>query len=332
VRPRVPRPALLGDGLTAGPPPGQPARQGPKAEPPASELARLHGYELTAAERTLLRSDPPASALAWCEAVAGGQVAAFRALDGGMSSAVHAVDLADGRALVLRRYVREDWLAEEPGVPRREATALELLEDRPLPTPQLVAVDPDGGDAGDPAVLMTRLAGAIDWAPAHLDAFLAGLAALLPHIHATPVVAGLPDYSPYALEAFHPPPWSTRPEVWERGFAVFDGPPPGDERVFIHRDFHPGNVLWQGGAVSGVVDWANASVGAPEADIGHCRMNLAGVFGLEAADRFLELCGAGVGYDPYWDIVAALGGFDAATLARWTPVEEEFLARAVVRL
>jgi hypothetical protein len=37
-------------------------------------------------------------------------------------------------------------------------------------------------------------------------------------------------------------------------------------------------------------------------------------------------------YHPYWDIVAALGGFDAETLARWTPAEEEFLARAVARL
>jgi aminoglycoside phosphotransferase (APT) family kinase protein len=263
--------------------------------------------------------------------VAGAPVAAFRALDGGMSSAVHALDLADGRALVLRRYVREEWLAEEPDVPRREAKALELLGGAALPTPQLVAVDPDGGEAGDPAVLMTRLPGAIEWAPADLDRFLAGLAALLPRIHATPAGPGPPDYAPYALEAFSPPPWSARPGVWERGFAVFDRPPPGDARVFIHRDFHPGNVLWQGGSVSGVVDWANASLGAPEADIGHCRMNLAGVFGLEAADRFLELCGVRV-YDPYWDIVAALGGFDDATLARWTPVEEEFLARAVARL
>ena len=84
----------------------------------------------------------------------------MRALDGGMSSAVHALDLADGRALVLRRFVREDWLAEEPDVPAREAAALELLRERPLPTPELVASDPTGAAAGDPAVLMTRLPGA----------------------------------------------------------------------------------------------------------------------------------------------------------------------------
>jgi aminoglycoside phosphotransferase (APT) family kinase protein len=299
--------------------------------PPPGEPGRLHGYELTPEERRLLRSPPPRRALAWCEEAAGARVAAVRALDGGMSSAVHALDLADGRALVLRRFVRPEWLEEEPDVPYREPAALELLRDGPLPTPRLVAADPTGAGAGDPAVLMTRLPGAIEWAPADLDGFLRRLAALLPAIHATPIAAGLPAYEPYALEIDRPPAWTARPEVWERGFAVFDGPPPSDERRFIHRDFHPGNVLWTGAEVTGVVDWASTSVGSPSADVGHCRVNLAGVLGLAAADRFLELAGI-ADYHPYWDVVAALGGFDAETLASWTPVEEEFLARAVARL
>ena len=80
-----------------------------------------------------------------------------------------------------------------------------------------------------------------------------------------------------------------------------------------------------------MIDWASAAVGDPRADVGHCRVNLAGVLGLDAADRFLALCDVG-DYHPYWDIVAALGGFDAATLDRWTAAEEEFLARAVARL
>jgi aminoglycoside phosphotransferase (APT) family kinase protein len=295
-------------------------------DPPA-----LHGYELTPAERRLLRSPPPAAAIGWCEDVAGARVEAVQPLDGGMSSAVHALELADGRALVLRRFVRREWLAEEPDVPRREPVALELLRATPVPAPRLVGSDPTGARAGVPAVLMTRLPGAVEWAPADLDGFLRGLAALLPPIHATPPGPGLPEYRPYALETRRPPAWTARPDVWERAFAVFDEPPPGAERRLIHRDFHPGNVLWSGGAVSGVVDWASTSIGAPSADVGHCRMNLAGVLGLAAADRFLELCDV-PDYEPYWDIVAALGGFDDAVFARWTPAEEQFLARAVARL
>jgi aminoglycoside phosphotransferase (APT) family kinase protein len=297
----------------------------------AGDEPALHGYELTPADARLLRGPPPPRALAWCEAMTGGRVAQLRALDGGTSSAVHALDLADGRALVLRRYVRADWLAEEPGVARREAAALALLRDSSLPTPRLVASDPTGADAGDPAVLMSRLPGAIEWRPHDLEGFLRGLADLLPAIHGTPPGPGIPDYAPYALETRCPPAWTSRPDLWERAFAVFDEPPPSAERRFIHRDFHPGNVLWTGGAVTGVVDWASTSIGAPSADIGHCRMNLAGVLGLGAADRFLALTGQ-ADYHPYWDIVAALGGFGAATLARWTPRQEEFMARAAASI
>jgi len=46
--------------------------------------------------------------------------------------------------LVLRRYVRDDWLAKEPDLATREADALRILEDSPLPVPRLVAVDPTG--------------------------------------------------------------------------------------------------------------------------------------------------------------------------------------------
>ena len=138
----------------------------------------------------------------------------------------------------------------------------------------------------------------------------------------------LPDYEPYALETHAPPRWSRRPEVWQRAFAIFDGPAPAGERVLIHRDYHPGNVLWVDGAVTGVVDWASAALGAPEADIGHCRWNLARALSLDAADRFLALTGV-EDYDPYWDVVATLGGYDARAMEEKTAREEEFLARAV---
>ena len=101
--------------------------------------------------------------------------------------------------------------------------------------------------------------------------------------------APLPTYRPYALEMRRPPRLGHSADAWRRAIEVVDGPAPSDERRFIHRDYHPGNVLWARGRVSGVIDWVNASIGAPEADVGHCRVNLAGRFGQPAADRFLDL-------------------------------------------
>jgi aminoglycoside phosphotransferase (APT) family kinase protein len=243
------------------------------------------------------------------------RVLAAEALAGGTSSAVHALRVDTGgssvRKLVLRRFVRADWLAEEPDTATREAQALELLADVRLPAPRLVAVDPDGSRAGAPSVLMTRLPGTVEWEPPLVEEFLRALAEPLPVIHSVRVAGGgaLPYYRPYPLRMRRPPVWAARPDVWERAFDVLDGESPSEERLFVHRDYHPGNVLWEAGRMTGIVDWVNASVGSPWADVGHCRVNIASELGQEAADRFLDLYRAVSGstedYHPYWDISAA---------------------------
>jgi aminoglycoside phosphotransferase (APT) family kinase protein len=262
---------------------------------------------------------------------------------------VHAVSVEGRRGgireLVLRRFVRLDWLAEEPDVAQREATALELLADVDRPTPRLVAVDEDGSAAGAPAVLMTRMPGRIQWDPPVVDEFVRALAEPLPAIHCTPVAAGvsLPDYRPYPLRMQRAPTWASRPDVWERAIEVLEaassglsGSPPGPERSFIHRDYHPGNVLWEAGKLSGIVDWVNASIGSPWADVGHCRVNIASELGQDAADRFLgvyrSVSGRTDDYDPYWDISAAIGGLDEDADAEPSPADERFLIAAVARL
>jgi aminoglycoside phosphotransferase (APT) family kinase protein len=303
-----------------------------------------HGYELGPEDTTLLRTRPPARALRWAESAIGrgARTFAVRALDGGTSSAIHALDICPSsgavRRLVLRRFVRDDWLAEEPEAPCREAAALELVRDCFLPTPRLVAFDPDGTEAGVPALLMTRVRGRVEWYPADLEPYLERLAGALPAIHAVapPFDSRIPEYDPYELRLSGPPPSSRRPEIWSHAIEVFERPPPSDERRFIHRDYHPGNILWLGGELVGVVDWVHASIGSPDADAGYCRGNLADWFGLEAADRFLELYLAASGrsgYHPYWDIAALLGDHEEEDFTLdGESSDEAFLAQAVARL
>jgi aminoglycoside phosphotransferase (APT) family kinase protein len=289
-----------------------------------------HGFDLNGEDDRLLRGPVPDHALRWAEAAVGpgSRVRVTEALPGGMSSAVHALTIEDAggsvHELVLRRFVRLDWLAEEPDLAAREATALRLMANSPVPTPRLVAVSGD-------AVLMTRLPGEIDWDPP-----LRKLAELLPLIHATPIDASLPEYRPYRIRMRRPPVWAKQPEAWLRGIEVLDGPPPSDERLLIHRDFHPGNVLWRDGEVTGVIDWVNASVGSPWADVGHCRVNLASEVGPEAADEFLDLyrqvSGRQDPYHPYWDISAAIGGLDEDADDAPSPEDEQFLQSAISNL
>lgn len=270
----------------------------------------------------------------------GGRIRAVRPMPGATSSAVHALDVEDGSGhvhrLVLRRFTDATWRAREPDLPTREAEALTLLEAIPLVTPRLIAVDATAEEYDVPAVLATRLPGLPDDTPDDLDDFLIRLAEPLPVIHEMrlPATETIPRYRPYYVDnarrgELRLPTGTRNPALWERAFEVHMGPPPAGRNVFLHRDYHPGNVLWRGGRVAGVVDWVNASRGPADADLGHCRLNLALDHGLDAAERFLAAHRALTGdrdYHPYWDIVAAVGMLpeypDSADA-------DDFVARAV---
>lgn len=149
-------------------------------------------------------------------------------------------------------------------------------------------------------------------------------------VHAVPVVDPMRRWAPYPPDGV-PPAWTRHRRAWEQAVAAYEGEQPASDRVFLHRDFHPGNVLWEAGRVSGVVDWVSSCTGPPEEDVAHCRVNLARHHGQETADRFLKLWQQARGrtrYNPYWDLVGvvSMGG---------SPPNErldEFVAAAAARL
>jgi hypothetical protein len=61
-----------------------------------------------------------------------------------------------------------------------------------------------------------------------------------------------------------------------------------------------------GKATTGIIDWVNACIGPAGVDVGHCRLNLALLHGVEMADQFLksyiQVSDATFIYDPYWDL------------------------------
>jgi aminoglycoside phosphotransferase (APT) family kinase protein len=265
-------------------------------------------------------------------------------MPGATSSAVHdlVVETRGGgmHRFVLRRFTNAEWLAREPDLAAREAEALTLLEAAPLATPRLIAVDKTAEHCDVPAVLMSRVPGRPWAAPDDLDGFVRRLAEPLPIVHETalPESAALPDYRPYYAEdarrgELRPPADTRAPASWERAIEVHAASPPSGERVvFLHRDYHPGNLLWRRGRVTGVVDWVNASRGQADADLGHCRLNLARDFSPDVADHFLAAHRTLTGerhYDPYWDIVAAVGMLPEHPAAA---AVDDFVARAVAAL
>jgi len=267
----------------------------------------------------------------------GALVTAVRRLRGGTSAAVHLLGVTGGggqpRWVVLRRFVRAEWLAEETDLATREARVLDALRGTRLPVPECLAADPTGAECDVPAVLMTRVPGRIELSPTDLPAYLARLAAFLPELHALGPVEGLPTYRAwFQSEPFEPPAWSRRPELWHRANELASAPPPSMVPMLIHRDYHPANTLWRYGRLSGVTDWVNACNGPTGNDVAHCRVNLSALFGLDAADAFLEAYEhlAGVEQHPYWDLLDALDTGPPAS-GQWNDAGRTDLTNAVLR-
>ncbi|MFL5686006.1 MAG: aminoglycoside phosphotransferase family protein [Chloroflexota bacterium] len=210
--------------------------------------------------------------------------------------------MADG--LVLRWYGTGTAGPEEPDAIVREVTALTTVASSQVPAPRLVAWSDE-----PPAILMTRLAG-----EHRLDASGSSVVLeLLDAIHATPPGAS----AGWTYRGYHEgfemrrPTWWRDPRLWDRALELSAQRPNGVvEPVFIHRDFHPGNLLWVGDAVTGVIDWSDACVGPAPFDLAHYRVNIATLVGPDVAD--LAFPG-----DPVWDVEAGLGYLDVAGLDDW---------------
>jgi aminoglycoside phosphotransferase (APT) family kinase protein len=102
-----------------------------------------------------------------------------------------------------------------------------------------------------------------------------------------------------------PPTWATDVPRWERALEIADGADPlAANRGFIHRDHHPGNVLWSRGRVTGVVDWIEACVGPLAVDAAHCRWNLLRVGRGDLATQYARC--DGIVIDPLWDVVNSI--------------------------
>lgn len=241
-------------------------------------------------------------------------------MHGGSSSAVHAVDVERARGrhrLVLRRFTLPGW--QSPELAAREAHVLGLLKGFALPVPEVIAFDAQAEYCDAPALLMTRLPGRIDLRPRDMQPWLRRLAEPLPAIHALRVPYGaVQPYAPfYQPPEIKTPEWSAHPEAWAELHNIVSRPRPSSDNVFIHRDYHPGNILWSRGRTSGILDWINASIGPAAIDVGHCRINLVCLYGVPVADEFLDayllLSGASrAGWHPYWDAIALADSSSAA--------------------
>ncbi len=229
-------------------------------------------------------------------------------MDGANSSLIFLVRSAIdpfSEKFVLRVLHNQKWLDEEPDLAVHEANALLETAKAGLRAPKLIAFTEDDIGFGGPAVLMSYLEGKVDIRPADFGKWNRSLARELVSIHQHKVEGFGWNFSSWVnREILAAPTWTKIPDVWEKAIGIWLNDVPDSPSVFIHRDYHPTNVLCGDGEVISTVDWINACLGPAEVDIAHCRTNLVQMYSIEAADDFLasyvEL--SGFEYNYYWDI------------------------------
>ena len=242
------------------------------------------------------------------------QIVMLEQLPGGISSHIYGVTLRANDELirlVMRQIDDEDWLNEQPDAALQEASALQICEKWQIAAPQIIACDAAGEHCGKPSVLMTRLEGTPLLQPRQMDDWLGQLAAAAAGVHQAEPPSSYWTYKTYQnIPHFTAPAWSKQQEQWHKLLQRLKQPAPSVASCFIHRDFHPANVLWSDEKITGIVDWTSGCIGPAGIDIGHCRINLVMLHGVAAADRFLHeyklVSGNSFVYDPYWDILSLI--------------------------
>lgn len=206
---------------------------------------------------------------------------------------------------VVRLFNNEKFM--EPDLAWHEARVLDHVKDLPIPTPRLIAFCPDDTVCGHPVLLMSYLDGQVELKPGNLGSWLSQLAEALADIHRIPP-KDLPwRYSSTTKEGkLRVPDWSQYGDLWQKAIEIRLAGPPACEDVFIHRDYHPVNLLWSSGQMAGVVDWHKGCVGPASVDVAHCCINLATLYGPRAVNTFQEAYASFVDsqffHDPFWDL------------------------------
>ncbi len=115
--------------------------------------------------------------------------------------------------VILRRWTPTAWgeWTDARELVQREAHVLQALASTDVPAPRLLAADANGNETGVSCLLMTRLPGRMDLAPADPQVWLRQMVDMAVRIHELEVDAPPYEWEPKMVPV---PAWTTRPGDW----------------------------------------------------------------------------------------------------------------------
>jgi aminoglycoside phosphotransferase (APT) family kinase protein len=223
----------------------------------------------------------------------GGRLVRSSQLTGGVSADVFGLDIAtargDSRRVVYRRHRSPDFKQQAGTVTAKEYGVLAALhrEGVAVPEPYLLGDTETNGGA---FMLIEWIDGSTDVRTADVTRALDEMARFLVDLHSLDVrslqIPGLePVEDPVASIVPYLPATGSGALVRAALAAGALAPDP-NPAVLLHGDFWPGNILWRDGVLVGVIDWEDACLGDPVADLATARVELLCQYGQGAMDHF----------------------------------------------
>ena len=251
-------------------------------------------------------------------------------LKGGISARVTALEIErlDGQTkkMIVRQRGAVD-LKRNPYVAADEFKLLQLLQSVGVAAPMPYHLDQSSEIFSTPYVVIEYIEGKTEFAPSDVPDLILQLATHLSRIHAVDCshldVSFLPQQEKRYAEKLRKRPTNVDESIDERHIRdVLESVWPlaqQNKSVLLHGDFWPGNILWKDGQLVAVIDWEDAALGDPLADVANCRRETLWAFGIDGMRSFTYQYQALTTIDfthlPYWDLCAALR--TASQLAEW---------------
>jgi aminoglycoside phosphotransferase (APT) family kinase protein len=244
-------------------------------------------------------------------------------LEGGISAGMTALEItgAPPRGQVKRMVLRrpsEGALRHNPHAAEDEFRLLRVTQSLGLATPKPYHLDQSGEILPTPYLVIEYVEGEMAFAPTDLACYVRQLAEHLARIHSADLssvdLSFLPRQAGGCAEMQGRRP-AEADQALEEGciretLASLWPLPWRNAPALLHGDFWPGNVLWREGKLVAVIDWEDAKLGDPLADLGISRLDIAWILGSDAMRAFTRRYQSLVDIDytslPYWDLCAAL--------------------------
>ncbi|MCY3831799.1 MAG: phosphotransferase [Chloroflexi bacterium] len=239
---------------------------------------------------------------------------------GGRARALN-VSMADagGKRLVLLTHSHGDRQLN-PHIARDEYRLLRILREAGLPVPRVLYLC----ETHEPHFLVTAFVdGSAECGCARTGSCAGALASILKDIHALDLGALDLAFLPRAGDRILRERWPLTDD--QRRIRAAMGPAASRIQVnapaLLHGDFWPGNLLWRKGELAAIIDWEDAMIGDPLADLGKSRLEILWALGWHAmreySARYLEL-NPQLDADPlpYWDL---WGAFRLSHFASFAP-------------